>query len=136
MKPVNHLAIVAAVVLHQALGFLWYGVLFFNPWLEGLGKTPTGINQSDPIPFILDIAGWFVASYVIAWLIRKTNTASALQGALLGAVLWLGLALPTLVPHYAFAGLQATVTVIDALNVLIALVVTGAVLAAWQKPAA
>ena len=133
MKGINHAAVVVTVILHQALGFLWYGALFFNPWLGGLGKKPPDINQSDPLPFVLDIVGWFLASYVMAWLIRRTNTDSPGWGALLGAVLWLGLAVPALVPDYAFAGLKPMVTVIDAADVLVACVMTGAILAAWRK---
>src|SRR5438874_532663 len=76
MKGINPLAVVVAVILHQVLGFLWYGVLFFNPWLAGLSKSASEINQSDPVPYVLDIIGWFLASYAMAWLIRKTNADS------------------------------------------------------------
>src|SRR5438046_1925949 len=91
MKGINHLAVVVAVILHQVLGFLWYGVLLFDPWLAGLSKSRSEINQSDPVPYVLDILGWFLAAYTMAWLIRKTNADSPGKGALLGAVLWLGL---------------------------------------------
>jgi hypothetical protein len=135
MKGVNHLAVVVAVILHQVLGYLWYGVLFLDPWLAGLSKSASGFDQSEPCPYILDIVGWSVASYVMAWLVRKTGADSPAKGAVLGAVLGLGLAVPALVPHYAFAGLKPIVMVIDAANVLVACVVTGTILAAWQKPA-
>ncbi len=133
MKGINHLAVVVAVILHQVLGYLWYGVLFLDPWLSGLSRSRSEFDQSDPVPYVLDIAGWFLASYVMAWLIRKTDTDSPGKGAALGLVLWLGLALPTLIPHYAFAGLKPIVMVIDAANVLVACVMTGAILAAFQK---
>jgi hypothetical protein len=133
MKGVNHLAVVVVVILHQMLGFLWYGVLFLNPWLSGLSKSTSEFNSSDPVPYVLDIAGWFLASYVMAWLIRKTNADSPGKGAVLGFILWLGLAVPALVPHYAFAGLKPIVMVIDSANVLVACLMTGTILAAWQR---
>ena len=136
MKGINHLAVVVSVILHQALGFLWYAVLFGNSWCAGLSRSPGDINQTDPLPYLLDMAGWLLASYVMAWLIQKTNTEGPVKGALLGAVLWLGFAVPALVPHYAFAGLKPVVMVIDTANVLVAFVVTGTILAAWRKKVA
>ncbi len=133
MRGVNGVAVLVSVIAHQLLGFVWYGVLFFDPWLEGLGKQPVDIDQSNPLPYIIDIGGWFLASCVIGWLVRVVNARSALQGAMLGVVLWLGLALPTLVPHYAFAGVSPVVALIDAADVLVACMMTGAIFAVWPK---
>lgn len=134
MKGINHIAVVVSVILHQILGFLWYSPApWVNARLEALGKPLTEASAVDPVALALDIVGWFLASYVIAWLIQKIGADTAARGALLGLVLWLGLAVPTLVPHYAFAGLKPVVTVIDIANVLVACVMTGAILAAWSK---
>ena len=111
-----------------------------SPWvntrLEALGRPLTEASAVDPVALALDIVGWFLASYVIAWLVQKTGSDTAAKGALLGLVLWLGLAVPTLMPHYAFAGIKPVVTVIDLANVLVACVMTGAILAAWPKKSA
>jgi hypothetical protein len=134
VKGINHLAIVVAVIAHQLLGFLWYSVApFATTRLEALGKPPTDVNVVDSFALALDVIGWILASYVIAWLIVRLQARSAAQGAGLGFLLWLGLAVPTLVPHYAFAGLTPVVTVIDVLNVLVAAVLTGAILGAWRQ---
>src|SRR6185503_19308063 len=134
MKSINHVAIVVSVILHQILGFLWYSPApWVNTRLEALGRPLTEASAVDPVALALDIVGWFLASYVIAWLVKKTGADTAAKGALLGLVLWLGLAVPTLVPHYAFAGVKPVVTVIDLANVLVACVMTGAILAAWPK---
>jgi hypothetical protein len=132
MKGVNRIAIVVTVILHQMLAFVWYGVLFYDPWLAGLGKEPADVDQGNPLPYILDIGGWTLASCVIAWLVRMTNVRTAGQGAVLGIALWLGLAVPTLVPHYAFARISPVVTLIDAGNVLVACMMTGGILAVWR----
>jgi hypothetical protein len=133
MRRTNHLAVLITVILHQILGYLWYGVLFFKPWVDGLGKRPDEINQKDPYPFIVDIVGWFIAAYLIAWLIKRTNSNSGFKGARLGFVLWLGVALPAIWPHYAFAGVRASVIWIDLMNLLVALVMTGGILGNWRK---
>jgi hypothetical protein len=133
MQRTNHVAVIVSLILHQVLGFLWYGLLFFDPWLSGLGKRPEDINQADPIPFAYDIVGWLIAGYVVAWLVRATGSDTAGKGARLGALLWLGVAVPTLVPHYAFAGIRPIVTIIDALNALAGFVITGAVIGGWPR---
>ncbi|MEW5985610.1 MAG: DUF1761 domain-containing protein [Chloroflexota bacterium] len=134
MKQFNHVAIIVSVILHQVLGFLWYTVA---PWvptrLTALGRPLTEASMVDPVALGQDIVGWILASYVIAWLIQKTHTTSAGQGVALGFMLWLGLAVPTLAPHYAFAHIPPIVTAIDLGNVLVAALITGALLAAWRK---
>ncbi len=137
MKRFNHLAILVSVILHQILGFLWYSPA---PWvpirLQALGHPLSEAGTVDPVALIIDIIGWILASYLIAWLVEKTGADSATKGAMLGAGLWLGLAVPTLAPHYAFAGIQPIVTVIDLANVLVAALITGALLAAWRPKTA
>ena len=132
MKQINRVAVFVAVVMHQVLGFLWYGVFFAKPWLAGLGKTPADINPNDPMPYILNVVGWIIASLVMAWLVVRLDIRTAAAGALLGIVLWLGLMLPALLPHYAFIGLKPLVMAIDAADLLVASLITGAILGAWR----
>jgi hypothetical protein len=133
MKGVNHIAVIVAVILHQALGFLWYGVLFFDPWLRGLGKNYTDVNPTDPVLLAVDVVTWLIAAYVLAWLLRRTNTTTAIGGMKLGTLLWLGVSLATLVPHYAFAGLSPMVIAIDSANTLVALILMGGLLGTWPR---
>jgi hypothetical protein len=51
----------------------------------------------------------------------------------MGAVLWLGVAIPTPVHHGAFAVFQPIVMMIDAANVLVAYRIDGMILAAWRR---
>ena len=75
MDRINHVAVIVAVIVHQVLGFLWYSVApFAATRLEALGKSPEKRNAVDPAALAMDIAGWFLASYLIAWLIQKTNS--------------------------------------------------------------
>lgn len=45
---VNWLAVLAATVAHQALGALWYGVVFRDTWLRAMGMTPEEIRTEAP----------------------------------------------------------------------------------------
>jgi hypothetical protein len=44
---IDLLAVLLATVAHQALGFLWYAVLFSGTWLKAMGKTREDISQGD-----------------------------------------------------------------------------------------
>jgi hypothetical protein len=48
MSDINWLAVLAATVAHQALGALWYGVIFRNTWLRAMGMTPEEIQGESP----------------------------------------------------------------------------------------
>ncbi|HVZ39447.1 MAG TPA: DUF1761 domain-containing protein [Candidatus Kapabacteria bacterium] len=133
MGKINHLAVLVSVVLHQALGFVWYSAA---PWAAGrlaaLGRPATDAAAVDPAGLAADIIGWIAASYVIAWLVRKANATTMAGGMLIGCVLWLGIGLPALVPHYIFAGIRPVVTVIDGANILVACLITGAIMGRWS----
>ncbi len=42
---IDLLAVLLATVAHQALGFLWYGLLFSGTWLRAMGKSKEDIGQ-------------------------------------------------------------------------------------------
>ena len=44
---IDLLAVLLATVAHQALGFLWYGLLFSVTWLRAMGKSKEDISQAD-----------------------------------------------------------------------------------------
>lgn len=136
MNRVNHLAVLVSVVLHQLLGFVWYSAA---PWavarLEALGRPATDVNVVDPVGLASDIVGWIVASYVMAWAIEKSGSRGAMPGVRVGLVLWIGIAMPAVIPHYVFAGIRPMVTAIDAANLLVACVVTGAIVGGWRRTA-
>jgi hypothetical protein len=130
----NHIAIIAAVILHQVIGFFWYSpFLFLFPWAAGLGKKLSDLDMSNPAPFVADFIGWCFACYYISWLVQRVPVNTFKQGLGVALLLWTGLALPLLVPHYLFAGIHRDVLLIDATNALVQLMVTCCLLAVWKK---
>jgi hypothetical protein len=134
MARLNHLAILVALGFHQIVGGLWYSV---TPWavprLLALGKPASEASRVDPLALGLDIVTWILACYVLAWLFVRLGVSSALQGAAIGALIWLGFEVSTLLPHYAFAGLAPVVTLADLSAALVTTVAAGAILGGWRK---
>jgi hypothetical protein len=130
----NHVAIIVAVVIHQVIGFLWYSpFLFLGPWLQGLGKRASELDMPNPAPFITDIVGWFFACYFISWLVQRVAVETFQQALGLSILLWVGVAVPLMAPHYLFAGLHTNVLMIDAMNALVQLAATCCLLAVWRR---
>ena len=130
----NHIAIVLTVVANQIIGFLWYSpTLFFDRWSAGFGLDPENINQADPTPFVLAIVSAFVAAYALSWLIQRLDIMSGWGGLQIGVIIWFAFMLGAIWPHYAFGGLPHIVALIDGLNGLASMAVTGFILGAWQK---
>lgn len=90
--PTNWLAFVLALVVTQALGFLWYSnLLFAKPWMKALGKTEKQIRaQSNPNIYIYSVVGAAVMLLVLSNVLRLagiTETGAAIGVALM---IWLG----------------------------------------------
>lgn len=126
----NHLAVVVAVVASQALGFLWYGVLFLDVWARGFGLDPAAVDQANPAPFAIGIASNFLGAYGLSWLIQKTGGRGAAGGAALGFMVWLFFVGGTVATHHAFGQVGPGATLVDVSNVLVSLMLVGAIVGA------
>lgn len=85
---INFLAVLLAAVAHQALGFLWYGVLFKETWLQAMGKSgeETEMNQGPNAAMAIG-ALWSPASALgIALLLTLADEPSFGDGIAVGAV--------------------------------------------------
>ncbi len=100
---VNYLAVFVSAVASFAVGFLWYGLIFKNAWLNAVGKTREELREGASVKFnyfVTFVAEFFMAlvtAYFIS-LTGATNFIGALRVALA-----------------AWVGFVATVTLIDGL---------------------
>lgn len=76
---INHLAVVAIVILGQVIPALWYG-LFAEKWMEFNGLTPEEAMSGGATPYISSVVTSVVFAYVIAWLFRRMQVESAIDG--------------------------------------------------------
>src|SRR5262249_40556820 len=89
---INYWAVIAAAILNIILGSLWYSpYLFGTTWMELMGLKPEDCKKEGVWSCF---AGGFIvgliASYVLALLVKWTNTHTAWDGAILGFLVWLG----------------------------------------------
>ena len=133
MKVVSvlQLAIVAAAAASFLFGGAYYGLLGKH-WLVALGKTEADIkSMGRPIAvlFAITIVAQLVMAWVLASVMAQAGVASGWSGGLaVGALMWLGFAITSLVVNHGYQGSRWSLTVIDGLHWLGVLLIQGAVL--------
>jgi Protein of unknown function (DUF1761) len=137
MGRINHLAVLATVVLRQAIGFGWYhSHALGDAWMNGLDITPDHMKPT-AASFGVAILSAFLFSYTVAWLIQRMRADGWFGGFKIGLVLAFAVGGSAIATHDAFfsaAGVvQPIVAVIDIGHDLLAGAVTGALLGAWRK---
>jgi uncharacterized protein DUF1761 len=86
---VNYVAVVVATVAALIVGFIWFmPMVFGSRWLAYLGRPG---EQLRPGPeFVLSIASAFVNAWTLAVLALNLKAASAMDGVVVGVLVWLG----------------------------------------------
>jgi len=127
----NWLALLANVVAHFALGMGWYGV-FATPWMEGIAAKERGFDPqaAPPIIYLTSVVAVLLGTLFVAWLMESGGARGVGAGVRYGFVVWLGVAAPLLLMHYAFAGNSMNLVLIDAGYELVGLAATGAIVGA------
>lgn len=125
-KNINWLAVIVAIVLMEALGFLWYGPLFGKAWMAALGHTlPAG---GQPLNMALGVVDAAIIAVGLAWLIGRLG-ARTLRAAVAAALAaWFLFDFTTMAVDYLYEGQSTTLVGINMGYQLAAYVLTGVVL--------
>ena len=85
---INLLAVLLAAVAHQALGFLWYGVLFRKNWFQAMGKSAEEmeVNQGPDATMAIGALWSLVSALGLALLLTLADAPSVGDGIAAGAV--------------------------------------------------
>jgi hypothetical protein len=130
----NYLAVALSTVVSFVIGWVWFMIVFREPYIRGLNKTAEELAKGPTaVPsLILQFAGNLVMAFVLAWFIARLNVQSALGGAGVGAVAWLGFIAAVLGPYYAFQAYPLSFFLINAGYPLVTLLMMGAIFGAWK----
>ena len=125
LRDLNWVAVAIAVVLIEAIGWLWYGVVFLEPWTATQSFAPTGdpaVSMSIGLLItILQVVG-------LAWALRRLG-AEGLVAHLGGALaLWLFFDFTTMAVDYVYVGHKPAFVAINLGFQLVAYMTAGAVL--------
>ena len=141
MPHINWLAVLAATVAAFVSGGLWFGPkTFFPVWWRAMGraadeKPAAGMNMG--LLFGSTFAAQLAQATALAVLVGLARSAAgaagftAVDGALVGLVVGLGLSAASSLPHRLFAGHGYTVWLIEVGNDVLNNVLVGAILGGW-----
>ncbi|HLW61460.1 MAG TPA: DUF1761 domain-containing protein [bacterium] len=132
---VNWLAVLVAAVVSFIVGGIWYSPAVFGKQfmtLAGLKKDDRKGSRPEPGlllgAFIVALITSSVLDKVIIW----TQSGTVLQGAKIGFWMWLGFIATTRAGEYLFTGRPTGLYLVTSGHNLVALLITGALLAAWH----
>ncbi|TGY89952.1 DUF1761 domain-containing protein [Marinicauda algicola] len=129
------LAVIAAVILAYAVGFIMYGVLFTEMWMEMAGITQADAEGAPAWKMYLGIVMPILMVLGLAKLFKLTGKSDLMGHLTVGFVAWLGFAFPTLMYGWVYGiGYPLGLLVMDGAHLLISILVASAVLL-WRKEA-
>ncbi|MFA5035192.1 MAG: DUF1761 domain-containing protein [Candidatus Margulisiibacteriota bacterium] len=131
---INIWAAVTGSLISFIVSFVWYTIIFRAPYIEGLGKTAEQMAKGPSmlVASVLQLIGYLVTAFVLAWLMQRTGLQSVNQGLLLALVVWVGFVAAVLGPLYAFEAFSLNFFFITAGNVLVTFLILGAILGGWR----
>src|SRR5947208_2396198 len=108
---VNPIGMLIALIVHQGLGFLWFGPLFGKTWTASLGKTMEELT-SPTMGIIIAVLMGLVVTLALSLLMTLANIRGAVNGAALGAVVGIGFVATTTFTNATFENRSRTTALI------------------------
>jgi hypothetical protein len=128
----NWVAIIVAAIIPMVLGALWYSpILFADPWMRAVGRTREELGDAS-LGYLLSAIAALVSAYVLARIVKWAEVDDLWNGALMGVFVWAGFVATVLAVTTFFAGRPRVLWLINAGYQLVALVLMGALLGAWD----
>lgn len=134
LSDVNWIAIAVAVVVNMVIGAVWYSnVLFAKEWTALVGKTEAELKGGAATGYAIAVVLGLIEAVFLSFLVTKLGAATALDGALVGLMVWVGFILPATAVTAVFSGTRKKLWAINYGYHLVTFTVIGAILAAWPK---
>ena len=134
---INYWAILVSTLVAMVIGFIWYGPLFGKVFSQAAGfdkKTPEeqavmkkGMWKGYVFQFIASL----LMFYVLAWIEYYIFAWGPWEGMQVAFWMWLGFVLPVKFSDMLWGG-SKTLFWLSVCNMLLTLLIAGAIIGAWQ----
>jgi hypothetical protein len=126
----NWVAVVVAAVATIVIGFVWYmPQVFGERWAAASGKSMSDMTMT-PVNYVLMAVAALVSAVAVAMIVKATGADGVVDGAILGAIGWLGFTGAVAFSDRIFNGGTMSLLAIQSGYRLVSFVVMGAILAA------
>ena len=130
---VNWLAVLAGVVAMQALGALWYGVIFRDTWLRAIGMDPAEIERQSPGgEMAIGAFASLVSVAILALILTAFNSPTVADGVTLGAMAGIGFVTAATFMNGAYEQKKPVLSALFGAYYTIGLMIAGAIVGAWR----
>ena len=136
LKGVNWIAVIIAVVVIEALGFVWYGPLFGTAWEAALGYAPDTSNAN--LKMSLGVVNAIIIVSGLAWLTGRLGATGLVQSVSVSLTAWFFFNFTTQALEYLYMGMSQQLVLINMGYQFVSYALAGAVLALvkFGRPAA
>lgn len=131
---INLLAVLVVTLFTFVLGGIWYSkILFANLFMKNIGLTEEDLKKGGTsLIFLYEFVAAFITNYVLASLIILLNTYDFWRGLQLGIIVWIGFVAMTQLSTVTFEKRNFTLYLIQIFYRLVALAISGGILAVWK----
>jgi hypothetical protein len=136
LYDVNYLAIIICLVVHMALGFLWYSkVLFQESWIK-LAKISDaqmrqGSDNMSKTMLIATVSG-FILIFMLAQSVKSPEINTALESLEMAFWLWLGFIATVMTGTVLFEGKPWKLYLINSSYYLVSMAISSLVFYFWN----
>lgn len=134
-SEINFWAVLVCAVATFMVGGLWYGLVFAKAWVavhEFSDDQVASMAKKQGRNFAIFFATDLIMATVISLLAVNLGVASAVQGAVLGLLIWVGISATSGAAKNAACDKSLPAYLIDTGHELAALVVMGVIIGAWR----
>lgn len=129
---INYLAVFVAAVVYMVIGALWYSpVLFGKTWKKLVGPHVDTTKGNAVNGYALTFVAALLIAYVLAHIVDYLGADTPLAGAQTAFWLWAGFSVTSGIGETIFAGRSGKLYVLNMSYNLVAMVIMGAIIAAW-----
>jgi hypothetical protein len=130
---INWLAVLVGTIAHQALGALWYAVLFRKTWIAAMGMNPDEIQSESPGgEMAFGTVASFLSVMALAVIMASSGAASVGAGVGWGALTGSCFVFASTVMNGMYEQKKPVVLVIFGSYYTLGLMIAGGILGVWQ----
>lgn len=132
---INHAAVWVCVVIMFALGFVWYGPLLGEPWMNYVGLTMEDASSTEGMTgvWISNIISSVLSMYLLAWLLVKLGVNTGIKGAFIGLKIAFIFIFLTIMINNMFAHAPYGLSWIIGGFSIVGFTINGFIFGAWTK---
>ena len=129
---VNWWAVIVAAVVKFVIGSGWYMSPVGKQWQAAVGLDDAKMRSGMAPALAVDILANLMMAYVLARFVIYAGAGTIVDGALVGFMAWLGFIATVTLASNTYEQRPFKVFLINNFYLLVALVVMGAIIAAWH----